>query len=75
LSIDKGYDRTVSKILKAVPMLSKPESAARLLGLPIGEFEGLMQSGDIPTVPLGTKAYIPKSWLSGKLMAALEVKR
>jgi excisionase family DNA binding protein len=63
MSVDQAQNRVVFRLMKSVPALSKPDSAARLLGIPRGEFNGLVRSGAVPTVTLGTERFIPAKFL------------
>jgi len=65
--VTKAYKGFVQRILTTLPPLSRPDSAARLLGLPEGEFADLMTRGEVPMIAVGTREYVPAKWLANLL--------
>jgi hypothetical protein len=70
MSVDPDYDRLVVKILKTVPALSEPHTAARRLGITEPHFDQMIARGDVPIVGIGSDRFVPAHWLARRLSEA-----
>jgi hypothetical protein len=70
ISVSPDYSRTVVKILRTVPALSEPHTAARRLGIPEPQFDRMVAAGDVPVVGIGTARFVPAHWLARRLSEA-----
>jgi excisionase family DNA binding protein len=67
---DPGKNKNVAAMIRALPPLSAPRSAARRLGIPEGDLQKLVRTGDVPVITIGRRQFIPRGWLSQVLLAA-----
>ena len=58
------------KVLNAIPPLSEPAKAARLLGLAPEALLGLIAAGAVPAIPVGHARFVPAFWLRRVLSQA-----
>lgn len=70
MSVDSNYSRTVVKILRTVPALSEPHTAARRLGINEPQFDRMILSGAVPIVAIGSDRFVPAHWLARRLSEA-----
>jgi hypothetical protein len=70
MSVEPNYARIVVKLLRTVPALSAPHTAARRLGIPEPQFDRMVAAGDVPIVPIGSARFVPAHWLARRLSEA-----
>lgn len=70
MSASSVQDRTMEKLIRTIPPLSQPRSAARRLGIATAVLEDLLRTGQAPSIVIGAERFVPRHWLVDVLAQA-----